>query len=123
MMFVGDQGAIVAGFMCEHPEIVGERAARYAHVKGQPTVAPPNETLSDGTARWLQTWIDGCRGKGKGAASFENAKEVNETFNLGSVSLMCNGKKLLYDPRTRTVTNDETANKLLSRKVRRGWEI
>jgi hypothetical protein len=36
---------------------------------------------------------------------------------------MCNGKKLLYDPRTRTVTNDETANKLLSRKVRRGWEI
>ncbi|MDR0394070.1 MAG: hypothetical protein LBH77_02815, partial [Tannerella sp.] len=68
-------------------------------------------------------WIDGCHGKGKCEAAFENAKEVNETFNLGSVSLMSNGKKLIYDPRTRTVTNDEAANQLLTRKVRKGWEM
>jgi hypothetical protein len=36
---------------------------------------------------------------------------------------MCNGKKLLYDPRTRTVTNDAHANQLLARRVRKGWEI
>jgi hypothetical protein len=36
---------------------------------------------------------------------------------------MSNGKKLEYDPKTRTITNDAEANKLLSRKTRKGWEI
>jgi len=123
MMFVGDKGAIVSGFQRQKPRIVGERAAQFADIKGQATVEEPNQALPDGTVRWLQTWIDGCRGKGKGAGSFEFAKEVNETFNLGSVSLMSNGKKLLYDSKTRTITNDAEANKLLSRNVRKGWEI
>ncbi|MDR3260481.1 MAG: Gfo/Idh/MocA family oxidoreductase, partial [Tannerella sp.] len=123
MMFVGDRGAIVSGFLKENPEIVGERAAQFATVKGYPMAEHPNSVLPDGTERWLQMWMDGCRGKGKGAGSFEYAKEVNETFNLGSVSLMSNGKKLEYDPVTRRITNDEQANKLLTRTVRKGWEI
>ncbi|MDR1455836.1 MAG: Gfo/Idh/MocA family oxidoreductase [Tannerella sp.] len=123
MMFTGDRGAIVGGFHGNDPRLYGEDASRFAGIKGEPVAENPNETLPDGTVRWLQTWVDGCRGKGKSPASFEYAGEVNETFNLGSVSLMSNGKKLTYDPRTRTVTNDETANRLLSRKVRKGWEI
>jgi hypothetical protein len=124
MMFVGDEDTIVSGFNRQDPFIVGkERAAKYADVKGYPMKNPPSEALPDGTLRWVQMWIDGCKGKGKGAGSFEFAKEVNETFNLGSVSLMCNGKKLEYNPLTRTITNDTEANKLLTRKVRKGWEI
>ncbi|GHT35279.1 NADH-dependent dehydrogenase [Planctomycetales bacterium] len=114
MMFIGDEGAIVSGFLRENPKIVGERAKKFADVKAE----PPAET-SD----WLQRWIDCIRGKGKTYAAFENAKEVNETFNLGSVSLMCQGKKLEYDPNSRRVTNDERANKLLTRDYRKGWEI
>ena len=123
MMFAGDRGSIVADFQGTRPRLLGERASQFAGIKGEPTVENPNETLPDGTVRWLQTWIDGCRGKGKGPASFENAREVNETFNLGSVSLMCNGKKLTYDPRTRTIEGDDEANGLLARRVRKGWEI
>jgi hypothetical protein len=123
MMFVGDHGVIVADFQGTNPRLLGERAAQFEHIKGEPIADNPAEITSDGTIRWLQTWIDGCRGKGKHNAAFENAKEVNETFNLGSVSLMCNGKKLTYDPQTRSITNDEKANKLLSRKVRKGWEM
>ncbi|MDR1880714.1 MAG: Gfo/Idh/MocA family oxidoreductase [Tannerellaceae bacterium] len=123
MMFVGDKGSIVGGFGGNNPQLIGESASRFADIIGEATVENPNDTLPDGTSRWLQTWIDGCRGKGKGAASFENAKEVNETFNLGSVSLMSNGKKLIYNPQSRTITNDEAANKLLARNVRKGWEI
>lgn len=123
MMFIGDKGAIVSGFLRDDPKIVGERAAEYAHIKGYPMAEHPRSALPDGTERWLQRWIDGCRGKGKGPGSFEYAKEVNETFNLGSVSLMSNGKKLEYDPRTRTITNDDEANKLLTRKTRKGWEM
>ncbi len=122
MMFIGDQGAIVSGFLREDPFIVGPRAAQYADIKGYP-IENLNEAGSDGTVKWLQNWIDGCKGKGKGPAAFENAKEVNETFNLGSVSLMSNGVKLLYNPQTRSITNHPEANKLLTRKVRKGWEM
>jgi len=123
MMFVGDQGAIVSGFNREDPKIVGDRARQFADVVGYPVANHPRSALPDGTQRWLQMWIDDCKGKGKGAGSFEYAKEVNETFNLGAVSLMSNGKKVEYDPKTRTITNDAEANKLLTRNIRRGWEM
>jgi hypothetical protein len=123
MMFIGDKGTIVSGFMRDKPQIVGERAALYSYVKGYPMAEPPHAELPDGTERWLQKWIDGCRGKGKGPGSFEYAKEVNETFNLGSVSLMSNGKRLEYDSVKRVITNDVEANKLLTRKIRKGWEM
>jgi hypothetical protein len=123
MMFVGDKGAIVSGFLRQNPVLVGEYSSKYADVKSEPADERFRSVLPNGNERWLQTWIDGCRGKGKGAGSFENAKEVNETFNLGSVSLMAGGKKLAYDPATRTITNDADANKFLTRKIRKGWEM
>ena len=123
MMFVGDKGAIVSGFLRESPVLVGEHASKYTDVKSEPTGDSPYAVSPNGNERWLQTWIDGCRGKGKGPGSFENAKEVNETFNLGSVSLMRRGNKLVYDPATRTITNDAEAQKLLTRKIRKGWEM
>ncbi|MDR3093466.1 MAG: Gfo/Idh/MocA family oxidoreductase [Bacteroidales bacterium] len=122
MMFLGEKAAIVAGFLRENPKIVGAQASLYSHIES-PLPANPYEASPDGVERWLQNWIDGCRGKGKGTGAFEHAKEVNETFNLGSVSLMSNGKKLEYDPKTRTITNDAEANKLLTRNIRQGWEI
>jgi hypothetical protein len=120
MMFVGDEGAIVSGFLREDPKIVGRRASLYPRSKPSPA---GRRSVEEATVPWLQTWIDGCRGKGKGPGSFEYAKEVNETFNLGSVSLMSNGKKLEYDPAGRTITNDAAANKLLTRNIRKGWEM
>jgi hypothetical protein len=123
MMFLGDKGAIVSGFLRENPKLVSEQASKFADVKGEPTTERTRDSLPNGNERWLQTWIDGCKGKGKGFGSFEYAKEVNETFNLGSVSLMSNGKKLVYDPAKRVITNDAAADKLLTRKIRKGWEM
>jgi hypothetical protein len=123
MMFLGSEGAIVSGFLRQEPKIVGARAAKYADIKGEATIPNTYDVMPDGTDRWLQQWLDGCRGKAKNPGSFEFAKEVNETFNLGSVSLMCNGKKLLYNPAERRITNDDKANALLTRDVRKGWEM
>lgn len=117
MMFVGDKGAIVSGFLREDPILVSEQATTYQHIKSR------KEGQPDETKNWLQIWIDRCKSGEKGFGSFENAKAVNETFNLGSVSLMCQGKKLEYDPKTRTITNDEGANRLLTRKTRKGYEM
>ncbi|MDR2495528.1 MAG: Gfo/Idh/MocA family oxidoreductase [Tannerellaceae bacterium] len=122
MMFIGDNGVILSGFLRENPYILGERAKEWEAVQGEKM---PNftEPAADGTETWLQMWMDGCKGKAKGPASFEFAKEINETFNLGSISLMRQGKRLTYDPATRSITNDPEGHLLLTRKVRKGWEF
>lgn len=122
MMFVGTEGTIMSGFHRENPVILGERASLYEHIKGNPAPSQ-EELLPDGTMVWVRDFINGCHGIGKSPASFEFAKEVNETFNLGVVSLMRNGRKMVYDPETRTITNDPEGNKLLTRDVRKGWEM
>ncbi len=123
MMLIGDKGVILSGFLREDPILLGENASKYTDVKGYQMANHPRSALPNGTERWLQAWLDGCKGKGKGPGSFEYAKEVNETFNLGSVSLMSSGKKLIYNPVTRNITNDADANKLLTRNIRKGWEM
>jgi hypothetical protein len=72
MMFVGDKGSIVSGFLREDPKIVGGWASLYPRPRFRPVVAP--------------------------------ARAVEE-------------------PTGRTITNDAAANKLLTRNVRKGWEI
>lgn len=125
MMFIGEKGAIVGGFNGQDPELFGLSPAdlkRYGSIKADP-LPNQSEMVAEGTPRWLQGWIDNVKSGKKGPGSFELVRELTESYNLGAVSLQSNGKKLLYDPVTRTVTNDAEANKLLSRDTRKGWEF
>ena len=124
MMFLGTKGAIVSGFLKENPQLVGvTNPQQYSGAVGHQMAEHPRSALADGTERWLQAWINGCKTGVKGPGSFEFAREVNETFNLGSVSLQSNGAKLNYDPKSRKITNNADADKLLSRVTRKGWEF
>ena len=125
MMFLGEKGAIVGGFYTENPKLVGLDPAdekRYADIKADP-IPDQTEIVAEGTPLWLKNWIDNVKTGKKNPSSYELTKEITESFNLGAVSLQRNGKKLLYDPATRRVTNDEEANKLLGRDTRKGWEF
>jgi predicted dehydrogenase len=125
MMFIGEKGVIVGGFNGQNPELVGltpNEMRRYANITA-PAMPNQREVVSPGTPRWLQGWIDNVKGGQKNPGSFEFIRELTETYNLGAVSLMCNGKKLIYDPATRSITNDAQANKLLERDTRKGWEF
>jgi len=127
MMFIGEKGAIVGDFYAGKPQIVGlspNDLKKYSGITA-PRYSNPRETVSEGTARWLQDWIDDIKGVSskKNPGSFEFMRELTETYNLGAVSMMRDGKKLLYDPITRTITNDEEGNKLLHRDTRKGWEF
>ena len=127
MMFVGEKGAIVGGFNGQNPQLVGLRDAdlkKYSSIKA-PGMPNMSEQVAEGTPRWLQGWIDDVKGNSavKNPGSFEFIRELTETYNIGAVSMMRNGKKLYYDPATRTVTNDEQGNKLLHRDTRKGWEF
>jgi len=125
MMFVGEKGAIVGGFYLDDPQLVGLSPAdekRYADIKAD-SLPNQSEMVSEGTPRWLHDWITNIKEGKKNAGAFEFTRELTETYNLGAVSLQRNGKKLLYNPATRTVTNDDEGNKLLHRDTRKGWEF
>ena len=125
MMLVGERGAIVGGRDLQEPQLVGLSDAdmrRFANVRAEP-MPQPRDIVSEGTPLWLKDWIDDVKEGNKGPGSYEYIRELTETYNVGAVSMMLNGKKLLYDSATRRVTNDEEANKLLHRDTRRGWEF
>jgi len=124
MMFMGEKGAIVGDFYANNPKLVGPGgiAEKYADVKAD-TMLPMNEMVAEGTPRWLHNWIENVKRGQKNPGSYEFTREITETFNLGAISLQCNGKKLLYNPNTRRITNDDNANQLLERDTRRGWKF
>jgi predicted dehydrogenase len=119
MMYIGENAAIVAGFRGASPQLIGlndRDMRRYANV-----TPPARPQVALGTPGWIAD-IKGTSTR-KSPSSFEFAKELSETYALGAVSMMCDGKKLTYDPATRRVTNDEAGNRLLHRDTRRGWEF
>jgi hypothetical protein len=43
-------------------------------------------------------------------------------INLGIVAVRA-GTRIAFDPVNRKITNNEAANKLLTREYRKGWEL
>ena len=122
MMFVGDKGKILTGFNVENPRLIP--AARMKAIQAPP---PPARAQSGGSeppqlSPGLKQWVAACRGdKQHSPGSFLNAEGISEAANLYAVALRT-GRRLLYDPKTATVTNVPEANKFLSREYRKGWD-
>jgi len=121
MMFVGDKGKILAGFQVEDPHLIP-----ISRMKGFP--APPKPARRRITASEtpalspaLTQWVAACRGaKEQSPGSFLNAGGLSEAVNLYAVALRT-GKRLVYDPQARAITNVPAANRYLDREYRRGW--
>jgi hypothetical protein len=125
MMFVGERGAIVGGFNNQNPRLIGlsdADLARFNTIEA-PRLPNQNEQMAPNEPRWLHNWIRDVRGNGKNPGSFDFVAEINETYNLGAVSMMRDGRRMEYDPITRTITNDAIGNGLLHRDTRSGWEF
>ena len=54
--------------------------------------------------------------------SYNYAGPVTEAINLGAVALRAK-KEVKYDTASMKITNDDAANKYLTREYRKGWEI
>ena len=114
MMFVGDKGKILAGFRGEDPEIIP---------KGKMEELGATSIDSGNTDRFRdENWIDAIANKKQSPGSFIRAETVTEAINLAAVALRA-GKTVHYDSANMKITNDEEANKFLTREYRQGWEI
>jgi predicted dehydrogenase len=113
MLFVGDQGKILAGFTGDDPRLLPK--ARMRDFKPPPQSLPrPIEEL--------EQFLRACNGGPPSDASFASAYPFAETILLGTVALRAD-KKLLWDSAKMTFTNAPEANQWLTRKYREGWEL
>jgi hypothetical protein len=120
MMFVGDKGKILAGFLCENPRLIPERKSRdYWTAKGVAEPAPRDRTRADRSAVWVKAFKGGESTYG----DFLLAGPISEAFNLGAISLRLGGKRLVWDSASMKITNLPGANKYLGREYRQGWEL
>jgi len=114
MMFVGDKGKIIGGFRGEKPEIIP--ASKKDAYSGNKEL-PPRER-----GRRSDTWAKAIKENKNSNGSFLYAGPVTEAINLGAVALRAK-KEVKYDSASMKITNDEAANKYLTREYRKGWEI
>ena len=114
LMFVGDQGKILAGFQGENPRIIPSKKMKAYQGSKKFDKSKP-ERRSD-------TWVRAIKSGEESPGSFRYAGAVTDMVNLGAISLRA-GKKIVFDSENTKITNDEKANALLNRDYRDGWEI
>jgi hypothetical protein len=122
MMFVGDNGKILADFRGEDPQIIPEARMRDFRATNQP---PPARQGERGQARRdaLALWVAACKGGPPTYGDFRLAEPISDAFNLGAISLRLGGRRLLFDAASMKVTNVPEANTYLVRNYRKGWEL
>ncbi len=67
-------------------------------------------------------FADACRGEGKTTSHFGYAGPLTETVLLGTVAIRVPGEKLNWDAAALKITNSSSANALLTKPYRKGWE-
>ena len=72
--------------------------------------------------RRSDTWAKAIKEDKESPGSFIYAGSVTEAINLAAVALR-SGKRIEYDSVAMKITNDEAANKFLTREYRKGWEM
>ena len=86
-----------------------------------PTSSGPNKAFQNQRGHYRE-WIDACKGNGETLCNFDYSGSLIEHNLLGNVAHRA-GKKLNWDAKNLKVTNDQAANKLISKSYRKGWEI
>ena len=114
MMFVGDKGKILAGFLGQNPEIIPSRLMKA--FQGEKEL-PEQERRPRSF-----TWASAIKEDKESPGSFTYAGTVTEAINLAAVALRA-GKRVEYDSNHMKITNDEAANSYLTREYRKGWEL
>lgn len=119
MLFVGDKGKILAGFLAEEPQLIsGNKTASMAE-SGSGAERERERARRDAIA----LWVAACKGGLATYGDFLLAQPITDAFNLGSVSLRLGGKRLVFDATAGKVTNAPEAEPYLTREYRKGWEL
>jgi hypothetical protein len=92
MMFVGDQGKILAGFNVQNPQIISGKK-----MDAPATNAGDKRNQVEQTSAALPLFVDACRTCKQYPGNFTQAEYITEAINLYALALRT-GKMLKYDP-------------------------
>ncbi|UCD48645.1 MAG: Gfo/Idh/MocA family oxidoreductase [Phycisphaerales bacterium] len=115
ILFVGDQGSIMAGFNGQEPRLFAKGLSQPLELD-----LATSETTRRGGRH--SPWLDACRGGEPSPGSFLNAAAITDAVNLGTVALRA-GQKVLFDSEAMKITNAPEADKYLRRQYREGWAL
>jgi len=116
ILFVGEQGAITAGFMGQNPQCLSDGKCEPLSTEG---VSPPG---GQGEGGRYSPWLQAVKGGEPSPGNFLAAGPITDAVNLGTVALRA-GEKVLFDRETMKITNVAAANRYLAREYRKGWEL
>jgi predicted dehydrogenase len=114
ILFIGDEGVILAGFLGYEPRLFKGGEAGPLRLAERST--PPGWQVA------LDMWLEACRGGEPSKGDFREAAAITDAVNLGAVALRA-GRKVLFDAGAMCITNDESANRYLRRDYRSAWEL
>ncbi|NOT07322.1 MAG: Gfo/Idh/MocA family oxidoreductase [Gemmatimonadales bacterium] len=116
VIFLGSKGILMH-------ETYGAKPTIFPDALMQEARAVP-KTMARITTSHEMNWAEACKGKGQASSPFDYAAPLTETMLLGIVALRAGqGRKILYDADTMTITNAADANQYLTREYRGGWAI
>ena len=120
ILFVGDEGAILAGFLGQEPRLFAKGKQEPLWKDGRPAPAAGPSRTERGQRQ--NPWVAAVQGGEPSPGSFLNAGSITDAVNLGTVALRA-GKKVVLDSEALRITNGADANKYLTREYRQGWEL
>jgi predicted dehydrogenase len=114
LLFVGDKGTILCGFLGERPRLIPASKMR--------AFTPPPKTLPRSPGHYRE-WLDACKGaKSVPGANFDFEAKVTEAILLGNVAQRV-GRKLVWDAAALRASNVASADKLIQPEYRSGWPL
>jgi hypothetical protein len=120
ILFVGDQGAILAGFNGQDPRLYAKGQNRPLPMEAS-TTSGTRARAADRVAR-SSPWVRACQGGEASPGNFLNAAAITDAVNLGTVALRA-GTKVQFDSAATRITNVADANRYLVRDYREGWAL
>jgi predicted dehydrogenase len=114
-LFIGTDGMMTSGTYGGESRLVpAERMKDYK--RPDPTIPriPEGNPYKD--------WIDAVKNNRKAISDFSYAGPLTEVANFGNIPLLA-GTKVEFDVPSMRITNNEAANKFLTKEYRKGWEL
>ncbi len=109
--FVGENGVLVSDY---GKNVLSPSSKFKDYQRPQQSIEP--------SAGHYNEWLKACRGEGETLCNFDYSGSLIEHNLLGNVAHRA-GQTLKWDAKNFKITNDEAANKLLTKEYRKGWEI
>ena len=120
ILYVGDEGAIMAGFLGQDPRLFVKGRQEPLWKEGRPAPAAGPGRTDPGKRQ--NPWVEAVQGGQPSPGNFLNAASITDAVNLGTIALRA-GKKVALDSDALRITNAADANKYLTREYRKGWEL